>query len=108
MDIGVIEKINVWQELGLAVAVATIVETSGSTPRKAGASLALAENGEWTGTVGGGSGEWQVMELARQVLVRSEPAEIEIRMNNYDAAAAGMICGGTMRVFVNYLPSVSR
>ena len=45
------------QEAGRPLVLATVAETRGSTPRKAGAQMLLRPDGTFTGTIGGGCGE---------------------------------------------------
>ena len=50
---------------GRAVAQATVIQTKGSTPRKAGAVMLVQSDGGLYGTIGGGCGEAGVSQEDR-------------------------------------------
>jgi len=77
-------------------ALATVVQSSGSTPQRAGARLLLREDGSTLGTVGGGAIESAVLESLRQALTTRQP-QLLIRDLAHDL---GMCCGGRMEIFV--------
>jgi xanthine dehydrogenase accessory factor len=89
-----------WSESGKRFAVATIVRTWNSAPRRPGASMAVAEDGEVVGSVSGGCVEGAVYELAREVLDSGEPAVVSYGVSDDDALAVGLTCGGTMQILV--------
>ena len=53
---------------GETIALATIVETKGSTPREVGAKMVVGKEGLITGTIGGGITEAKVIEEVKQAL----------------------------------------
>jgi xanthine dehydrogenase accessory factor len=77
-------------------ALATVVRTSGSTPRKPGARMLLRHDGTHLGTVGGGAIEHAVLEALRETLRTGESRTIAHDLG-FDL---GMCCGGRMEVFV--------
>lgn len=83
-----------------SAAVATIVKTIGSTPRKAGSRMLVYRDGSILGTIGGGLGEAQVCQIALSVIEENKPRMHKVSMNAETAAAQGMICGGNMEVFI--------
>jgi xanthine dehydrogenase accessory factor len=95
-------------EEGLAAALCTVEETSGSAPREAGARMAVPERGRPVGTVGGGALEAKIIARARACLGagRGETAELVL-----DEAAEGGLaarCGGTVRVRIEVLGAPRR
>lgn len=82
------------------VALATIVKTIGSTPRKTGANMLINSMGEIVGTIGGGCAEAQVKLAALDVITANEPQLIYVNMNNDVAEDEGMMCGGKMIVLI--------
>ena len=58
----VLEQAARWREAGLGVALATVVETWGSSPRPAGSLLAMNERSAFVGSVSGGCVEAAVIE----------------------------------------------
>ncbi len=88
---------------GEAAAVCTVVATKGSTPRKAGASMVVVDDGSdfgaIRGTVGGGAVEHSVRARALEVIRSGQPALVEIPLTT----VLGMCCGGTMSFFIESL-----
>lgn len=83
---------------GRAFVVATVVDSSGSTPQKAGSKMLVLEDGSLRGTVGGGAIELQIVEAAR-ALLRDENATTHM-LDTHLTHDLGMCCGGRMRVFL--------
>ena len=79
-----------------------VLEKSGSAPVSGGAIMAVDQNGIAAGTVGGGRGELDAAETARQVLQDGISRMIQVNMTNADAAGQGMICGGTLKLWLQY------
>ncbi len=85
----------------IPAALATIVKTKGSTPRKAGARMLVYRDGRTLGTIGGGCcGESEVRLQAINVIDDGTPRVHRISMTADIAAAEGMSCGGTLEVFI--------
>lgn len=85
---------------GRSVALATIVSTRGSTPRKAGTRMIVDPDRGLVGTVGGGCGEGEVVEAARRVLDTGEPALVRVDLTEDLLSMSPAVCGGIMDVFV--------
>lgn len=81
-------------------ALATIVKTKGSTPRKAGARMLIYRDGRTLGTIGGGCGESEVRLQALNVIDDGQARVHKVSLTADIAAAEGMACGGTMEVFI--------
>ena len=83
------------------VAVATLVNTRGTTPRKEGARMVVGEGGAILGSVTiGGCVDAQVIEQAEDVLAHMQPRLLELNLGDEDAWEIGLTCGGTIEVFV--------
>lgn len=82
------------------MAMATIVQTWGSTPRKAGAKMLIYPDGRISGTIGGGCSEAEVIKQARMVLDSATPQLYSVSMTGDVAADEGMVCGGRMDVYI--------
>ena len=80
--------------------LATVVETKGSVPAASGAMMVINNLGRCAGTVGGGCGEHEVLTKAREALMTGEPQIIELDMTNEVAENNGMVCGGTMKLWL--------
>lgn len=98
MDSKVIEEII--RIKGEEAALATIVGTKGSTPRKAGAQVLFYRDGRTVGTIGGGCGEAEVRSYAFRVMDSGAPLLIEVNLTHEIAEQDGMVCGGMMEVLV--------
>ena len=81
-------------------ALLLVLTSTGSTPVKSGALMAVNKLGTGCGTIGGGCSEAAAMQRARKIIGSGESCVIEIDMTNDVAADEGMVCGGTMRVLV--------
>ena len=85
---------------GRRCALATVVATRGSTPRKAGTKMLVAPDGGLVGTVGGGCGEAEVLEAARRVLAGGSSELVRVDLTRDLLSWSPAVCGGVMEVFV--------
>jgi len=90
-------------EAGNPVAVATVVRTWGSTPREVGAKMLVDPQGRIAGTVGGGCGEAEVWQVAREALKGGPPRLVHVNLTEDFDDASGRICGGRLDVLVEAL-----
>jgi len=84
---------------GRRFALITVVRTAGSTPRKAGAKMLVAADGERVGTVGGGAVEHALIAEAAECLRDQRPRLVRRHLTR-DLA---MCCGGEMEAFIEPL-----
>ena len=89
-----------WAEAGRGAALATVIETWGSAPRRAGAQMVISGDGEMQGSVSGGCVEGAVVVEAMEALEAGETRVLEYGVSDGDAFAVGLACGGTIRVLV--------
>ena len=83
------------------VAMATLVNTRGTTPRKEGAKMLVGEGGSILGSVTiGGCVDAQVIEEAEDALRTMRPRLLEMNLGDEEAWEIGLTCGGTIEVFV--------
>jgi xanthine/CO dehydrogenase XdhC/CoxF family maturation factor len=80
-------------------AVATIIATKGSTPRKTGAKMLVFPGGRFLGTIGGGCGEGEVLEEALNSLKDARTRIVHVDLMD-SLEADDRVCGGTFDVFV--------
>jgi xanthine dehydrogenase accessory factor len=86
------------------VAVATLVNTRGTTPRKEGAKMLVGEGGSVLGSVTiGGCVDAQVLEESADVLKTMQPRLLELNLGDEEAWEIGLTCGGTIEVFLEPL-----
>ena len=86
---------------GRRVVVATVADTRGSTPQRRGAKMLFFEDGRVAGTVGGGCIEAEVWAEARETLRTGRPALHKFSLTADEASEEGMVCGGTMDIFID-------
>jgi xanthine dehydrogenase accessory factor len=103
----------VWQRLRDAldrhgkVAMATIVETFGSSPREAGARVVVMPDGTFFGTIGGGTLEWRVIAELQGALGRPRGASCE-RRSVALGPELGQCCGGRVDLALEVFDASSR
>ena len=85
---------------GERVVVATVTQTRGSTPQQRGAKMLFFENGSVAGTVGGGCIEAEVWAEARDAMRSGKSALHHFSLTAEAASEEGMVCGGTMDIFI--------
>ena len=96
-------QIERWRAQGERVAIATVVQTWGSSPRAEGSHLAVNERGEFVGSVSGGCIEGAVVTEALAAMKDGEPRALEFGISDEQAWEVGLACGGKVRVFVEPL-----
>ena len=96
----IMEQAARWREAGKGVALATVVNTWGSSPRPAGAKLAVSEEGAFVGSVSGGCVEGAVVEEALAAISDGKPRLIDFGVSDEQAWEVGLACGGKIEVFV--------
>jgi len=100
---------DLYQQLGAAhargerVVVATVAHTRGSTPQRRGAKMLFFESGAVAGTVGGGCVEAEVWAEARDAMRSGKSALHHFSLTAEEASEEGMVCGGTMDIFIDVI-----
>ena len=89
-----------WHEKGIGAVIATVVETWGSAPRRVGSQLIVSGDGHMEGSVSGGCVEGAVVLEALESLKDGKTRVLEYGVNDDDAFAVGLACGGKIRVLV--------
>lgn len=90
-------------ETGTPAELVFVTEASGSTPRGAGAVMAVFPGGRTLGTIGGGNVEYEAQRLAAELLEREAGDVRRFRFVQGDAASLGMVCGGDVTVRFQHL-----
>ena len=94
------EEIVRMRRAGRRGALATIVHTNGSIPSFESSRMLVRDDGSIAGTVGGGCVEAEVWAAAKEVIQLETPRKMVFNLNNEAAYDAGLICGGTLEIFV--------
>lgn len=85
---------------GARLALATVLETWGSAPRRAGSHLLVHEDGRFEGSVSGGCVENDVLAAAAEVIASREPQTLRFGVADDAAWESGLPCGGEIAVLV--------
>ncbi len=89
---------------GQSCALVVLTRIWGSTPREVGAKMVVRQDGSLLGTIGGGCGEGEVLELTREELNSSQRnLYIHIDLTDDIFSSSGKVCGGRMDVLVSML-----
>ncbi len=96
----VFEEITRLRRIGERGVLATIIHTTGSIPSFESSRMLVREDGSILGTIGGGCVEAEVWAAAKEVLAAEAPRKMVFNLNNEAAYDSGLICGGTLEVFV--------
>jgi xanthine/CO dehydrogenase XdhC/CoxF family maturation factor len=100
-DTQALDQIVAWRAAGRKAALATVVQTWGSSPRPVGSHMAVNDKGDFVGSVSGGCIEGAVIEAAREVMASGTPKLLEFGVTNEMAWDVGLACGGKVQVFVD-------
>lgn len=106
---------NVWEFIheklydGGKVMLMYVLESEGSSPGRQGFKMALAEDGTYCGTIGGGIMEHKFVEKAKLLLKQNE-TKVSVQKQHHDMNhgndRSGMICSGSqLNVFIPLLTS---
>lgn len=99
----ILSDIELWQKEGESIALATVIQTWGSAPRKIGSHMAFTLSGKITGSVSGGCVENAVIEAGMEVLQTDHPQLLHFGVADETAWRVGLMCGGSIDVFVQPL-----
>jgi xanthine dehydrogenase accessory factor len=86
-----------------SIALATVIQTWGSSPRRAGAKMAMTPDGKITGSVSGGCVEGAVFDTGVEVLKSNHPQLLHFGVADETAWEVGLACGGSIDIFVEPL-----
>jgi xanthine dehydrogenase accessory factor len=98
MDI--FEEIVRLRREGRRAALATIVHVNGSIPSFESSRMLVRDDGSIAGTIGGGCVEAEVWAAAKEVIRGERPRKLTFHLNNDPSYDTGLICGGTLEIFV--------
>lgn len=90
-------------EQNLEAVLITVTSVLGSTPRKPGAKMLVFADGMTVGTIGGGCGEAEAKREALTVLTAHDSKTYSLNMTADIAQEEGMVCGGIMELFMEYM-----
>ena len=98
MDI--FQEIVALRNAGRRAALATITSVRGSIPSFQTSKMLVRDDGSIVGTIGGGCVEAEVWQAAREVMEEEKPRTLTFNLNQNPKYDVGLVCGGTLEVFV--------
>jgi xanthine dehydrogenase accessory factor len=90
-----------WLREGRRVVNSLLIERIGSAPLDPGAQMLVDDRGNIEGSVTGGCVEGALVEEAGRLLDGGEPHVVTYGISDEEAAGVGLMCGGTVRLFVH-------
>src|SRR5438105_10675435 len=107
MFVDVFEEIVRLRREGRRAALATIINVRGSIPSFQSAKMLVRDDGSILGTIGGGCVEAEVWQAAREIMQSEKPQTLTFNLNNDPKYDSGLVCGGTLEVFIEPVLPVS-
>ena len=104
----VLDELNEWIGSREDIAIATVIETWGSSPRPLGSKMLVTRSGKMAGSVSNGCIEGAVFEEAQKVLKTGKPKVAAFGVADDVAFDVGLACGGHIEVFIQPLDGVHR
>src|SRR5581483_1788641 len=103
----IMESLELFEKVRAAggrAVMATLINTQGPTPRKAGARMFVGEGGQILGSVTiGGCVDARVIEEAETVMMTRSPKRLEMALGDEDSWELGLTCGGSVDVLIDYI-----
>jgi len=88
-----------WADKGHEFAIATVIQTWGSSPRPVGSTMLVSKDMEMAGSVSGGCVEGAVIREAMPLIEKGAAKRLAFGVADEDAWAVGLSCGGKIQVF---------
>ncbi|HEV2413536.1 MAG TPA: XdhC/CoxI family protein [Candidatus Dormibacteraeota bacterium] len=104
----VLDELNAWIGGREEIAIATVIETWGSSPRPLGSKMLVTRSGKMAGSVSNGCIEGAVFEEAQKVLKTGKSEIAAFGVADDVAFDVGLACGGHIEVFVQPLTPAHR
>jgi len=96
----IFKEIAIIKSEGGSAALATVIKATGSTPREAGSKMLIRSDGTIVGSIGGGSLEATICREAMNIIKKVKPKVLHFNLTEEELAGDGMLCGGTMDIFI--------
>ncbi|MAA76221.1 MAG: xanthine dehydrogenase [Salinisphaeraceae bacterium] len=107
LESDVLPTIEQWQAAGHGIAMATLVDIRGSSPRPLGSEMAINDVGDWVGYVSGGCVEAEVASRAQSVLESGEPCRLRFGKGS-PLLDIQLACGGGITILIWRLDTPQR
>lgn len=99
----ILSSARTWLQRDGKVAIATVVDTWGSSPVPIGGQLAISTTGDFEGSVSGGCIEGEILTEAEEILAGAKPKVMSFGVADETAWSVGLPCGGQIKVYIERL-----
>ena len=100
----ILEQAILWIESGQQVALATVIQTWGSSPFQIGSKMIISEKGKFLGSVSGGCIETSVInECLELIKNKNSFKKIDFKVSDENAWNVGLSCGGEITVLIEQI-----
>jgi len=103
----ILRELKTWVNERRPFALATVIQTWGSSPREVGSTMAIREDMQIVGSVSGGCVETEVINAALDTIRDNKSRILEFGVSDDKAWSVGLSCGGSIKVFVEKHPAFS-
>ena len=97
-------QLHQWQTEQRKIAIATVIKTWGSAPRREGAIMAITDDMQMIGSVSAGCVEAAVVEEAQTVIKQHYPKTVHYGVSDELAFDVGLACGGEISIYIQPYP----
>ena len=105
-DEKILEEAYDWVQAKQKVALVTVIQTWGSSPRQTGSRMIVNEKGDFSGSISGGCVESSVVRECIELLKNNKLfKKLEFKVSNEKAWEIGLACGGEIAVFIEQIRS---
>jgi xanthine dehydrogenase accessory factor len=99
-EIDVLDLASQWRQAGHGVALATVVNTSGSAPRQTGSHIAVRDDGLFAGSVSAGCIEGAIIEESLAAMKDGKHRTLSFGVSDDGVFDTGLLCGGRIEILV--------
>ena len=103
-DEKILDEAKDWLNTKQNVALATVIQTWGSSPRQIGSRMIVNDKGDFSGSVSGGCVETAVVRECISLFKKNKLfKKIEFKVSNKSAWEVGLACGGEITIFIEQI-----
>ena len=103
-DLAIFEEVVRLSKKNVPFALATVIESNGSSPRKTGAKMLVRSDRSIVGTIGGGEVELEVIDAALAAISQGKPKTLSLTLTEQ----YGHVCGGKLLIYIEPLGMMPR
>ncbi|GAB5493940.1 MAG: XdhC family protein [Phototrophicaceae bacterium] len=97
-------QLNQWHQEHHHIAIASVIKTWGSAPRRAGAIMAITDDMQMIGSVSAGCVESAIVQEAQIVIQKQHPMTVHYGVSDELALDVGLACGGEISIYIQPYP----